>query len=150
MQNFPQKCQLSHRFWPQGFLESGRSLLSLQAKAAFNVDTLEESHPKGDGGVSGHGSYLPLEYNSVVMFCTAPQSSLAGLTPRLPRAIQLLFALLPSSLPLVASQMAVVVKNLSANAGGARNLGWIPGSGRSSGGGCGCPLQYSCLQNPMD
>ena len=30
------------------------------------------------------------------------------------------------------------------------DLGLIPGSGRSPGGGHGNPLQYSCLQNPMD
>ena len=40
-----------------------------------------------------------------------------------------------------------VVKNLPANAEG---VGWIPGSGRSPGGGNGKPLQYSCLENPMD
>ena len=32
----------------------------------------------------------------------------------------------------------------------ARYLGSIPGMGRSPGGGCGNPLQYSCLENPMD
>ena len=32
----------------------------------------------------------------------------------------------------------------------ARDLGSIPGSGRSPGEGNGNPLQYSCLQNPMD
>ena len=40
-----------------------------------------------------------------------------------------------------------VVKNLPANAGDA---GSIPGSGRSPGEGNGSPLQYSCLENPMD
>ena len=40
-----------------------------------------------------------------------------------------------------------VVKNLPANAG---DLGSIPGSGRLLGGGHGNPLQYSCLENPMD
>ena len=49
-----------------------------------------------------------------------------------------------------ASQMALVVKNLPANAGDIRDLGSIPGSGRSPGGGHGNPLQYSCLENPMD
>ena len=29
-------------------------------------------------------------------------------------------------------------------------MGLIPGSGRSPGGGHGIPLQYSCLENPMD
>ena len=40
-----------------------------------------------------------------------------------------------------------VVKNPLANAG---DVGSIPGSRRSSGGGNGKPLQYSCLGNPMD
>ena len=48
-----------------------------------------------------------------------------------------------------ASQVLLVVKNLPANAGDVRDLGSIPGSGRSSGGGHGNPLQYSCLENPM-
>ena len=43
-----------------------------------------------------------------------------------------------------------VVKNLPANAGEARDVGLIPGLGRSSGGGNGTPLQYSCLGNPTD
>ena len=43
-----------------------------------------------------------------------------------------------------------MVKNLSANAGKVRDAGSIPGSGRSPGGGHGNPLQYSCLENPMD
>ena len=40
-----------------------------------------------------------------------------------------------------------VVKHLPPNAGDA---GSIPGSGRSPGKGNGNPLQYSCLENPMD
>ena len=46
--------------------------------------------------------------------------------------------------------MALVVKNLPADAGSVRDLGLIPGSGISSGGGRGNPLQYSCLENPTD
>jgi len=49
-----------------------------------------------------------------------------------------------------ASQMAPVVMNPTVNAGDRRDVGWIPGSGRSPGGGHGNPLQYSCLENPMD
>ena len=49
-----------------------------------------------------------------------------------------------------ASQVALVVKNLPANAGDARDMGLILGSGRSPGGEHGNPLQYSCLENPMD
>ena len=43
-----------------------------------------------------------------------------------------------------------VVKNLPASAGNAGNTGSIPGWGRSSAGGYGNPLQYSCLENSMD
>ena len=43
-----------------------------------------------------------------------------------------------------------MVKNLPANAGDIRDVGLIPGSGRSPGGGNGNPLWYSCLENPMD
>ena len=41
-------------------------------------------------------------------------------------------------------------KELPANAGDKRDMGTIPGLGRSPGGGHGNPLQYSCLENPMD
>ena len=43
-----------------------------------------------------------------------------------------------------------VVKNLPANAGDPRDVGSIPGSGRSPGVGGGNPLQYSCLEISMD
>ena len=49
-----------------------------------------------------------------------------------------------------ASQVALVVKDLPANAGDITDVGLIPGLGKSSGGGHGNPLQYSCLENPMD
>ena len=49
-----------------------------------------------------------------------------------------------------ASQVALVVKDPPASAGDIRDMGSIPGSGRSPGGGRGNPLQYSCLENPMD
>ena len=54
---------------------------------------------------------------------------------------------LPSSL---AFQVVLVVKNLPANAGDIRDEGSISGSGRCPEGGHGNPLQYSCLENPMD
>ena len=44
----------------------------------------------------------------------------------------------------------LVVKNLPANAGDERDLGLIPGLGRSPGGENGTPHQYSCLENSMD
>ena len=43
-----------------------------------------------------------------------------------------------------------MVKNSPANAGDIRDMGSIPGWGRSPRGGDGNPLQYSCLENPMD
>ena len=43
-----------------------------------------------------------------------------------------------------------VVKNLPASVGDIRDVGLIPGFGRSPGGGHGNPLQYFCLENPMD
>ena len=46
-----------------------------------------------------------------------------------------------------ASLVVLAEKNPPANAG---NMGLIPGSGRSPGGGHGNPLQYSCLEDPMN
>ena len=43
-----------------------------------------------------------------------------------------------------------MLKNPPANAGNVRDVGSIPGLGRCPGGGHGNPLQYSCLENPMD
>ena len=43
-----------------------------------------------------------------------------------------------------------MVKNPPANAGDIRDTGSVPGSGRSPGEGHGNPLQYSCLDDPMD
>ena len=43
-----------------------------------------------------------------------------------------------------------MVKNPPANTGDVRDTGLVPGLGRSPGGGHGHPLQYSCLENPMD
>ena len=49
------------------------------------------------------------------------------------------------SFPVGASQ-----KELSASVGDIESMGWIPGLGRSPGVGNGSPLQYSCLENPID
>ena len=50
----------------------------------------------------------------------------------------------------ITTQVAFMVKNSPANAGDIRDVGSTPGSGRSPAGGHGNPLQYSCLENPMD
>ena len=56
----------------------------------------------------------------------------------------------PSKLLEQASQVTLVVKNPPAKGGEARDTGSILGSERSPGEGNGNPLQYSCLDNPMD
>ena len=48
------------------------------------------------------------------------------------------------------SQVALVIKILPANTGDTGDTDSIPGSGRSPEGGHGNPLQYYCLENPMD
>ena len=50
----------------------------------------------------------------------------------------------------MASQLVLVAKNPPASAGDVRDMGSIPGSGRSPEGGYGNLVQYSCLENPMD
>jgi len=49
-----------------------------------------------------------------------------------------------------AFQVVLVVKNLPTKARDKGDVGSIPGLGRSPGVGNGNPLQYSCLENPMD
>ena len=51
---------------------------------------------------------------------------------------------------LVLAQVVLVVKNMPANAGDVSDMGSNPVSGRSPGEGHGNPLQYSCVENPMD
>ena len=48
------------------------------------------------------------------------------------------------------SQAPQVAKNLPASAGDVRDVGLLPGSGRSPARGHSNPLQHSCLENPMD
>ena len=54
------------------------------------------------------------------------------------------------AIPKGASQVMLVVKNPPTNAGDIRDVGSIPGSEKSPRGGNGNPLQYLCLENPMD
>ena len=57
---------------------------------------------------------------------------------------------LRSDIPFQGASVALVVKNLPTSAGAAQAMGLILGSGTSPGEGNGSPLQYSCLENPMD
>ena len=49
-----------------------------------------------------------------------------------------------------ASHVSLVVKNLPASAGDMKEVGLIPGLGKTPGGKHGNPPQYSCLENPLD
>ena len=57
---------------------------------------------------------------------------------------------LPNNITSQPSQVAQVVKNPSASAGEVRDVGFIPRLGISLGGGHDNPLQYPCLENPMN
>ena len=61
------------------------------------------------------------------------------------KALSYMFSLSTRGFP-----SGISVKNMHANAGDTRDTGSIPGSVRSPGGGHGNPLQYSCLENPME
>ena len=60
------------------------------------------------------------------------------------------FPFLAAALMGGASQVALVVKKSPTSAGDLRDTDSIPGWGRSPGGGHGNPLQYSCLENPIE
>ena len=53
-------------------------------------------------------------------------------------------------IPISTSQVVLVVTYVPSNAGDIRDVGSIPGSGRSPGVGHGNPVQYACLENPVD
>ena len=58
--------------------------------------------------------------------------------------------LLPGTTQITGFPDVSVTKESACNAGDTGNMGSIPGSGRSPGEGNSNPLQYSCLENPMD
>ena len=72
---------------------------------------------------------------------------LAQLGPLLP---QLSCCFIHVTLPPCFKGPAVTTGASGCNEGDARDEGSIPGWGRSPGGGLGNPLQYSCLENPME
>ena len=62
----------------------------------------------------------------------------------------MLCSLIPGLNCLLTFQVAPVVKNMPAKAEDVKDMGSIPGLGRSPRGGNRNPLQHSCLENPMD
>jgi len=81
--------------------------------------------------------YLQIIFNIISWFYFYRNGITVNLT-----SCNLLFSLYPWAV--------LAVKNPPANAGDIRDVDSIPGSGRSPGGEHGNPLQYSCLENPMD
>ena len=77
-------------------------------------------------------------HSSLLYFCTTMMCTLSSSFP------------LEKATHQRASQVARVVKNLPANTGDERDVGLIPGLGRSPGERNGNLFQYSCLENPMD
>ena len=94
----------------------------------------------GDAGLIPRSGRSPPEGNGNPLQYSCPVNSMH-------REVQ------PTGLPRVRLYCVTeytVVKNPPANAGDIRDIGSVPGWGRSSGGRNGNPLQYSCLENPMD
>ena len=91
------------------------------------------------GRSSGEGNGNPLQYSCLEnpMDRGAWRATVHGVTKSRTQLGDFIFTLIHSS----------VGKESACSAGG---LGSIPGSGRSPGEGNGNPLQYSCLENPMD
>jgi len=81
-------------------------------------------------------------------FLTVPPLLLHSLSSLISNYLNLPFGIQGQSRKLRASQVALVVKNPPASAGGIRDAGSIPGLGRFPGGGHSNSLQYSCLENP--
>ena len=119
----------------------------------------------GSGRPSGGGNGNPLQYSCLEKF--HGQRSLAGYSLRgckqsdtteglnTHTLIKILNRQTAQTISqrislLMASQVVLVVRKLSANAGDERDVGFIPESGRSPGGGHGNPLQYPYLENPME
>ena len=104
-----------------------------------------------------HGAFAPLTAPSWgTLFSSVSPQALVGfllLCPLIP--LSSFDGASPSVQSLIleflrASQVALVVRNLPANAGDIRDTGLIPALGRSPESEHGNPLQYSCLENPMD
>ena len=85
---------------------------------------------------------------SVTTSCHFPFSVDMYLSMKMPWQIPIINALDFRELPELPG--GSVAKNPPANAGNIGVMGSVPGLGRSSGGGNGKPLQYSCLENLMD
>ena len=84
------------------------------------------------------------------LYCDNPFRSSEKLILDFPLGFFLLWLFVMRHRAKGASQVALVVVNPPVNAVDTRNMDLTPGSGRFPGGGHGSPLQYSCLEKPMD
>ena len=106
----------------------------------------------------GEGNGTPIQYSCLenprdrgAWWAAVYGVAVYGVAQSRTRLKQLSSSSSSSGMPFLrASQMVLVIKNPPANAGDVREVGSILGSGRSPGGGHGNPLQYACLENPMN
>ena len=96
----------------------------------------------GSGRSPGEGNGNPLQYS-----CLGNPTDREGCSPWVAKSQTRLST---HAHTWMASQAALVVKNLPASEGDGRDMSLIPGWGRSPGSRHNNPLQYSCLENPMD
>ena len=92
---------------------------------------------------------MALESLLLPTLLSALLNDIGGRNPGLGKQVTQLL-LLAITKEICPSQVALVVKNRPANAGNVNDVGSVPGLGRSPEEGNGNPLQYSCLENPMD
>ena len=132
---FPKTCRLEDKLlsWPQKTLQD----LSLFCPQPQQTPLYLCSNPSH--------SYHSFATSSLHNFT---RYLLLRAPPSTWKFLQISFRLSLSSVR--SSQVAQVVKKPPINTGDKKDEGWIPGLGRSPGGGHGNPLQYSCLENPME
>ena len=137
---------LSSRFWPAAMLQdhfSGPSGSPFRAPPGPSLWL-----PWGWGPFSQWGEMLTFSWKLVNITMNSFHTQAHG-CPRWPACLPW-WNLGPTSPQPWLLQATLLVKNLPFNAGDDKDMGSIPGSGRSPGGGHGNPLEYSCLKNPMD
>ena len=110
------------------------------------LTALEAGSPRSRSRFGGWSCFLADRCSPFTMPTLTWQKSWGSSLGSLPRRAWIPFVRLPPSWGVPGDS---VVKNLRTNAGDAGNVASKPGSGRSPGGD-GNPLQYSCLENPMD
>ena len=117
----------------------------------FVIYTHTHTHTHTQEGMATHSSILAWR---ILMDRGAWRTAVSGVTKSQTRlnthahTHTYIYMYIYTHICIWASQVALVVKNLSSNAGDVRDSGLIPGSGKSPRGDHSNPLQYSCLENP--